>query len=408
MASLNLHNLDSDTLFELLTLCPDLATLRCLIQTHRSIYQAFTSRRRLVLRIVFGNQFAAKALGPYEAIKSATLPIQLYSHKIGSSNPIDIVAFRESLWPDIEHLLKDGPVMVWATALLVAFQAASLADDALTFSKRITNIFMRDKRRRLGPYASAFFRAAVKTHHLAGLEEDAMRLQEWVLHRLLVVRIGPDGHSHLDKRNIPEHSRWAKDLADAYRRAGCTDRLNTFQLESWELYRMIIGPNSDVSLDWARALVMAYQSSGRNEDALEFHARVRQTLDPSKPQFLAWSRQLIRMYQRQHREAEALIVMRDVWNQLNPESKGYRAWTTQLSDAYEGDGRPEDAVMVCEEAWRVISARLEENPKVPAWQYQAIGAGLSLVRAYEKHGRFGDAKVVEATCNELRHSRLAR
>jgi tetratricopeptide (TPR) repeat protein len=402
MATPNLHTIDSDTLLEMLMLCPDLSSLRCLIETHPVIHHVFTSRRRLILRTVFRNQITADAPGPYQAMGPANSSIL----KNKSNNPIDVVAFRESIWPEIEHLLKHGPVVTWATALLAAFHAAKLDHEALAFSQRITTLFLK-KKHRFGPAARSFFKSAIRTHVLAGLEKEAMRLQERVLDCLTINRPAhPDMHSTWENRDTLEHSKWAKDLADTYRRTGSTDRLIAFQLGSWELYRTIVGPNSDVTLDWARALVLTYQHSKRNEKALEFHARVRKTLDPTKAQYLAWSRQLIRMYQRQHRGAEALIATREVWNLLRPESKGYRAWTTQLSNAYEANGRPEDAVRVCEDAWRAISARLEEKPKAKSWQYQTIGAGLSLVQAYKTHGRLEDAAVVEATCTKLRQSRL--
>jgi hypothetical protein len=383
MAAVNLHTLDNDIIYELLTLCPDLDSLRGLILTHPALYYAFNGRRRLILRAVFKTQNNVRFLHPGDGEIAAADEFIL---RFEPKNPIDSVAFREALWPELERLLTAKLPSKWATSLLACYQKAELSNDALRFAKRTTGLILESSRL-LYSETRTFIRAVIRMYMTAQLFPEAIELQGKVLKRL--------------RARSPEHSPWAKQLVATYRSTGYSDRILPLQLDCWERYRKINGPGSEVALDWARSIVCEYQLNGDDQEAIKFHQRVRTLLQPQTAQYVAWSRQLIRMHQRANQHGEALLVTEEVWRHLQPGSKWYRPWTTQLSELYEAAGRPEDAIAVYLAAWTAISGRLARHPNDVVWKYQAKGAGLTLARVYRKYQRLDDASLLEAKCSGL-------
>ena len=305
------------------------------------------------------------------------------------SNPIDGVALREALWPIFEPLLPASLPSRWATALLACYHAASLKDDALAFTKRATAQMLKYT---LPPTREvrALAWAAIRTYVAANLSQDALQFQESFLHRL-------------DPRS-PEHNLWAKELVARYRTVKGPEQALQLQRSNWELYQTALGPNSDITLDWARSIVSEHQSAGDRQEAILFHRQVRRSLDPTTAQYVAWSRQQIKMLQKLNQNDEALLVIEDVWRHLRPDSAGYRAWTAQLSEQYEAAGRADAAVAVCEAAWTAINTFLDRLPNDNAWKYHAHGAALMLAKAYRRNNRIEDAGSIEAMSESLRAS----
>jgi hypothetical protein len=373
MVAANLHTLDSDVLCELLTSCSDLTTLRCLIATHTTVYHAFSSRRRLILRFVFRNQSPVLATAK-DIIKNKC------------NNPLDCVAFRESLWPRISRSWPSQTTVEWATALLGTYHKAGLKEDAISFAKRSTILLMNPEER-LTLSVRTFARAIIRTYIAAEMYGESIALQEAVRQRL-------------DPKQ-PEHSVWCKESVATFRKIGESERVLQLQQEFWEVYKTRVGPGSDVALDWARTIVKEFLGRGKDKEALQFHQKVRGELDTTTAPYIAWSRQLIHMLQRDKKDAEALAVTEEVWRHLSPETVGYRAWTKQVSDQYENMGLPEEAIVVCEASWTAATERLTRYPKDNAWKYAARGAGLALAKIYRRHGRHEMASSVEETCKEL-------
>jgi hypothetical protein len=373
MATANLHTLDSDVLCELLTSCSDLTTLRCLIATHPRVYYAFSSRRSLILRFVFRNQNPVLAAAEYVI-------------KYKCKNPLDCVAFREALWPQISRRWPSQNAVEWATALLTAYHKAGLKEDAISFAKGSTILLMNSKESLTLPVRT-FARAIVRTYVAAEMSGESIALQDAVRQRL-------------DPKQ-PEHSYWCKESVATFRNIGELERVLQLQQEFWEIYKTRVGPGSDVALDWARTIVKELLGRGKDKEALQFHQKVRSELDPTTLPYIAWSRQLIHMLQRDKKDAEALVVTEEVWRHLNPEAAGYRAWTKQLSDQYEAMGRPKEAIAVCEASWTAATERLSRSPKSSAWKYAARGAGLALARIYRRHGRHEIASSVEEKCKAI-------
>jgi hypothetical protein len=374
MAVSNLHTLDSDILYSILTLCPNLTTLYSLITTHPAIYNAFSARRRLILRLVFrryGNITAAEA----------------FITRIQCANLIDYVAFREAWRPNSLPLRSNKRVVTWATALLAAYHKAGLQDERLAFAKQIAKMIIESKRDCTSEEMRTLVKAVVRTYMTAKLSNEAVTLQERV-------RIG------LNPRK-GEHSAWCKEIVATHKKAGNADRALQMQIECWEQYKTVVGPGSDVALDWARTIVMEYKLDGKEEEALQFHKRVRSGLDPTTAPYVAWSRQLIHMLQREKKAAEALTVTEEVWRHLNINVTGYRAWAYQLSEMYEAMERPEDAIAVCKACWTVMIERLEQAHSRDSMRYQARGAGLVLAKVLKKYGRLGEARGVEDRCKDF-------
>ncbi|KAH8689266.1 hypothetical protein GQ44DRAFT_734401 [Phaeosphaeriaceae sp. PMI808] len=370
----NLHTLHGDLLHEVLLLSPDRKSLRHLVLTHRAIYHAFKARRRLILRTVFEMEARVSPLDMV-AVNSFLVRLQI-------NNPIDGAALREALWPRFEPFLPALFPSRWATALLACYHSSNLKDDALEFTKRTT---IRLLYHALSPTREArtFARAAIRTYVAADLVEDALRFQEAFLHRL-------------DHR-LPEHSLWAKELVISYRAVKGPEQALQLQRSNWELYQTTLGPNSDITLDWARSIVREHQSAGDHHEAILFHQQIRISLDPTTAQYVAWSRQQIQMLHKLDRVEEALLVMEDVWRHLQPDSAGHRAWATQLSAQYEAVGRADAAVVVCEAAWTAIKLSLGRLPNDRTWKYHAHGAALMLAKVYRRNNRIEDAMALEAT-----------
>lgn len=377
----NLHTLHGDVLHEVLLLSPDRKSLRHLILTHPAIYHAFKARRRLILRTVFKME-ASFSPPDMVAVDSFLVRLQV-------KNPIDGAALREALWPRFEPLLPALFPSRWATALLACYHSSNLKDDALVFTKR-TTIQLLDHALPPTREARTFARAAIRTYVAANLVENALRFQEAFLRRL-------------DPRS-PEHSLWAKELVIRYRAIKGPEQALQLQLSNWELYQTTLGPNSDITLDWARSIVHEHQCAGDHQNAILFHQQVRNSLDPTTAQYVAWSRHQIQMLQRLDQIEEALLVMEDVWRHLQPDSAGYRAWATQLSAQYEAVGRADAAVAVCEAAWTAIKTSLDRLPNDRTWKYYAHGAALMLAKAYRRNNRKEDAISLEAISKSLRAS----
>ncbi|KAF1966361.1 hypothetical protein BU23DRAFT_574087 [Bimuria novae-zelandiae CBS 107.79] len=375
----NLHTLHGDVLHEILLLSPDRKSLWHLILTHPAVYHAFQERRRLILRTVFKTEASLSRL-KMDAVDSFLDRLQV---KI----PIDAAALREALWPRFEPQLPALLPSRWATALLLCYHSSNLKDEALTFTKRTTTKLLNHA---LPPTREArtFARAAIRTYVAANLAEDALQFQEAFLYRL-------------DPRSS-EHSLWTKELVPRYRALKGPEQALQLQRSHWELYQTTLGPNSDITLDWARSIVHEHQCAGDHQQAILFHQRVRNTLDPTTAQYVAWSRQQIQMLQKLNRTEEALLVTEDVWRNLQPDSAGYRAWTAQLSAQYEAVGRANAAVAVCEAAWTTIKTRLDRSPNDEAWKYHAHGTALMLAKAYRRNGRKEDALALEAIAKSLR------
>jgi len=221
----------------------------------------------------------------------------------------------------------------------------------------------------------------------ADLDEDALRFQEAFLHRL-------------DHR-LPEHSLWAKELVISYRAVQGPEQALRLQRSNCELYQTTLGPDSDITLDWARSVVRGYQSVGDHDEAILFHQQIRISLHSTTAHYIAWSRQQIQMLHKLDRVEEALLVMEDVWRHLQPDSAGYRAWAAQLSAQYETVGRADAAVAVCEAAWTTIKLSLDRFPNDRTWKYQAHRAALMLAKVYRRNNRIEDAMALEATSSLL-------
>jgi hypothetical protein len=174
------------------------------------------------------------------------------------------------------------------------------------------------------------------------------------------------------------------------------------QRSNWELYQTTLGPNSDITLDWARSIVHEHQCAGDHQKAVLFHEQVRTSLDPTTAQYVAWSRQQIQMLQKLDQIEEALLVMEDVWRHLRPDSAGYRAWAAQLSAQYEAGGRADAAIVVCEAAFTAMKTSLDRLPNDRTWKYHAHGAALMLAKAYRRNNREEDAISLEAMSKSLR------
>jgi hypothetical protein len=369
----NLHTLHGDVLHGILLLSPDLSSLHNLVLTHPAIYQTFNARRRLILRTVFKTEASG---GPKNMMTLDTFLAQLLV-----INPVDSVALREALWPRLEPLLPASLPSRWATALLACYHTANLKDDALAFTKRVTAQLLKPTVPQVKPLtreARTFAWSAIRTYVSANLAQDALQFQESFLCRL-------------DPRS-PEHSVWAKELVAKYRTIKGPEQALQLQRSNWELYQTVLGPNSDITLDWARSIVSEHQSAGHHQEAILFHQQVRNSLDPTTAQYVAWSRQQIKMLQKANRNDEALLVTEDVWRHLHPDSAGYRAWTAQLSEQYEAAGRADAAVAVCEAAWTAIKTFLDRLPNDEARKYRAQGALLMLAKAYRRNNREEDAK----------------
>jgi DNA-binding SARP family transcriptional activator len=380
MAVSNLHTLDGDVLYSILTLCPNLTTLYSLITTHPTIYNVFSTRRRLILRLVFrrhGSMTAAEA----------------FITRIQCANPIDYVAFREAWRPNSLPIWRSKRTVAWTVALLTAYHRAGLQDEGLAFAKQIAGMITELRREIIAKYMT-LVRAVVKTYVNAKLSNEAVALQE-----LVRLRLDPWD---------PEHSVLCKELVASYKKSGNEERALQLQIECWELYKTAIRPKSDVALDWARRVVKEYQLCGKDEEALEFHKRVRIELDPTTAPYIAWSRQLIHMLRRKKKTAEALTVTEEVWRHLDIDVTGYRAWTRQLSQLYEAMERPADAIAVCEACWTATTERLEQNPNNEILRYQTIGTGLLLAKVLKKYGRLEDAGDVEGRCKEFKDSHNER
>ncbi|KAH7079282.1 hypothetical protein BKA63DRAFT_262789 [Paraphoma chrysanthemicola] len=384
MAVANLYTLDSDILFEILTTCEDLVTLRHLILTHPVLYHTFNRRRRLILRTVFRTQ--NNALSSHRPNERKFVAAHESILRIKASNAIDRVAFREAPWLELKRLMPGGLSCKWATSLLGCYNQAGLQDEALMLARESISILLA-KSRSLSPEQSALARAVIRTFTAAKLHQEAMELDETIL-------------QHLNPRQ-PDFSVWAKQLITTYQKNGHDEKIYPLQLQCWETCRTEAGPGSDSALDWARSIIRGYQLKGEDALAIEFQETVRALLDPRTPQYIAWSRQLIQMHQKSNQPAEALAVTQSVWRHLGPETKGYRPWTAQLSEQYDTLGRPNDALAVVEAAWTAIGTYLARYPNDIAWKYQARGAGLLLAKAYRRHQRIEEANALEAKCNAL-------
>ncbi|KAF2472710.1 uncharacterized protein BDR25DRAFT_353031 [Lindgomyces ingoldianus] len=338
----NLHTLHGDVLHEVLLLSPDRKSLRHLILTHPAIYHAFKARRRLILRTVFKME--------------------------ASFSPLDMVAVDLFLVRLQAKNLIDGA----ATALLTCYHSSNLKDDALVFTKR-TIIQLLDHALPPTREARTFARAAIRTYVAANLAENALRFQEVFLRRL-------------DPRS-PEHSLWAQELVIRLRAIKGPEQALQLQRSNWELYQRTLGPNSDITLDWARSVVHEHQCAGDHQKAILFHQPVRNSLDPTTAQYVAWSRQQIQMLKKLDQIEEALLVMGDVWRHLQPDS-----------------GRADAAVAVCETAWTAIKTSLDRLPNDRTWKYHAHGAALMLAKAYRRNNRKEDAISLEAISKSLRTS----
>jgi hypothetical protein len=375
MAVSNLHTLDSDVLYSILTLCPNLTNLYSIITTHPAIYNVFSTRRRLILRLVFrhGNIKAAEA----------------FMTRIQCANPIDWVALREAWRPNLLDLWPRRRAVTWATALFAAYNEAGLQDERLEFARLIDGMIIELDKKIIVKYMGMLARAVVKTYVHAKLSNEAIALQEWVR-----LRLNP---------TWPEHSIWCKELVASYKRYGNEERALQMQIECWELYKTD-RPESEEALDWARRVVKEHQIRGNEEEALEFHKTVRSELDPTNASYAAWSRQLIHMLQRKNNAAEVVTVTEDVWRHLNIEidDTGYRFWARQLSQLYEAMERPEDAIAVCEACWKATTERLEQDPSEEILIYKTIGTGLILVEVLKKYERLQDAGDVEDKCKEFK------
>jgi tetratricopeptide (TPR) repeat protein len=376
---LNLHTLHGDVLHEVLLLSPNRKSLRRLILTHPAVYYAFKARRRLILRTVFKMEASFSPLD-INAVESILVRLQVH-------NPIDGAALREALWPRFEPLLPASFPSKWATALLACYHSSNLKDDALVFTKRTTAQLLNDA---LPPTREArtFAWAATRTYVAANLAENALQFQEAFLRRLNPRR--------------PEHSSWAKELVIRYRDIKGPEQALQLQRSNWELYQTTLGPNSDITLDWARSIVHEHQSVGDHQKAVLFHEQVRTSLNPTTAQYVAWSRQQIRMLQRLDQIEKALLVMEEVWRHLQPDSAGYRAWTAQLIAQYEAGGRNDAAIAVCEAAWTAIKTSLDRLPNGRTRKYHAYGAALMLAKTYRRNNRKEDAISLEVISESLR------
>ncbi|KAH7078584.1 hypothetical protein FB567DRAFT_534238 [Paraphoma chrysanthemicola] len=384
MAVANLHTLDSDILFEILTACDNLVTLRNLILTHPVLYHTFNNRRRLILRTVLRTQYHVHFLRrPHEHKFGETHSSILL---IKTSNVIDRVALREAPWPELKRLMPEVLSCKWASWLLGSYNQAGLQDEALLLARESIRIMLA-KCKILVSEQSALARAVIRTYTTANLQEEALELDEAIL-------------QHLSPRQ-PDYSVWAKQLITTYQKTGHDDKILPLQLKCWETCKTCAGAASDYALDWARSIIRGYQLKGEDAQAIAFQETVRTLLDPRTPQYIAWSRQLIQMHQKSNQPAEALAVTQSVWRHLGPETKGYRPWTAQLSEQYDTLGRPDDALAVVEAAWTAIGVYLARFPNDIAWKYQARGAGLMLAKAYRRHQRIDEAIALEVKCKAL-------
>jgi tetratricopeptide (TPR) repeat protein len=383
MQTPNLHTIDSDVLYNILVLSPNLDDLRNLICTHPAIHHVFLSRRRLILRRVYGKQFRMHPRGAYWYLKKA-------EEFIASIEPRDViaaVAFREAIWRFVGKLIHTKQTLRWATSLLNAYHEAELKDEELAFAQRIMAAILNSPRD-FEFEVYGFARTVFRTYAIAGLKQEIVDTRQRIRDRI-------------DARSL-QHSMWSKELVASYKKLGYKDRILPLHLETWELYKDAIGAESEVTLEWARAAVCIFKEQGRHEEALQFWQTVRCSLDPASARYIAWSRHMMHMYKRQNRNAEALTVTAEVWRNIQPEVTGYRAWTAQLSEQYEAAGRSNDAIAVCESAWTAINQRLEHEPNSDDWKFQLRGAGFMLANAYRRHGRVGEADAVEERCDQVR------
>ncbi|KAF1956836.1 hypothetical protein CC80DRAFT_492328 [Byssothecium circinans] len=381
----NLHTLDSDVLFELLTSCPDLTTLHSLISTHSTLYHAFNNHRRLILKRVFLTQhlLTHPRIDHARTITNAAT----YISKLKNIGPADSATLRETLWPDIETHAGSRQVSKWGAGLLSCYQRAELTTEALALVKKATRLLMRQTAKEFRHIETKkFFESAFITYMKAGQLQEAIALQESAL-------------QYINPRS-PVHAVWSKELVAKYIANNEPARARKLQQDTWDLYAAI-SPNSIMALDWARLLVREVQSAGHHEEALAFHQKVRRSLDPTKNHYIAWSRQHILMAQKLGKEDEALATIEEVWRRLRPDSTGYYAWTAQLSKAFEDMGRIADAIGVFESAWEANGAVLARNPKDELWRYRTRLTGLQLARVYRRYEREGDAGAIEKSCEDL-------
>jgi hypothetical protein len=287
----------------------------------------------------------------------------------------------------VGKLIHTKQTLRWAISLLNAYYEAGLKDEELAFARRIMAAILNSPRD-FEFEVYGFARTAFRTYANAGLNQEIIDTRQRLLRRI-------------DPRSL-QHSIWSKELVASYKKLGYKDRILPLHLESWELYKDGIGPESEITLEWARAAMCIYKEQGRHEEALQFWQTVRCSLDPSSARYIAWSRYMMHMYKRQNRYAEALEVTAEVWRNIQPEVTGYRAWTAQLSEQYEAAGRSNDAIAVCESAWTAINQRLEREPNSNDWKYQLRGAGSMLANAYRRQGRDGEADAVEEQCTQVR------
>ncbi|CAO2656506.1 Nn.00g053090.m01.CDS01 [Neocucurbitaria sp. VM-36] len=295
MAAANLHTLDSDILYELLSFCSDLQSLQSLILTHRALYQAFDDRRRLILRSVFRSQNNINTCDRLSERVIATVNVFLL--RVDSSNPTNSVAFHEALWPELERLLPSKVASKGASALLVSYRNAGLTENALAFARRTTTLILKAAQP-ARQEARPFVKDVIRTYMDANMFQEALDLKKTYL-------------QCLDPRSS-QHNIWGKQTVSMYRNTGHSKLVLQLQLEIWELYRTVLGPGNEVTLDWARSMVYEYQLNKKDQEAIQFHQDVWNLLDPSTVQYVAWSRQLIRMHKKQKQDAEALFVTEGV------------------------------------------------------------------------------------------------
>jgi hypothetical protein len=383
MISTSLLTLDNDILFEILVTCPNLTTLRSLIITHSALYHAFNNRRRLILRHVFRSQNIPRGSRLFS--DQDIITANAYILQLECIDPVDSVALREGLWPDIERLVPDKDVSLWATATLACYHRAGLINDALSFAHKAAGI-LKTKASLRYPETLKFMKAAIQTYTGLNLLQDAIDLQESSLKDINVLS--------------PYHSTWSKELVSKYIMKGDTNYARQLQRDTWELYAKS-GSGSPLALEWARMIVRDYQLQNQHLDALAFHRTVQRNLNPTSAPYIAWSRQYIKMAENSEQSEEVLSVTEEVWRQLDCSSSGYYAWTSQLSQTYDNMKRPGDAIMVCENAWEAIRQRLARNSKDRIWKYRTKLYGLLLAKVYRQHGRIEDATAVEARCSEF-------
>jgi tetratricopeptide (TPR) repeat protein len=399
-----LQTLPTDILLEILALSSSLSELRNLILTHPSIYAAFDTRRRLLVRNAYHRSLYPRlfhtttpsAVAAEIAVTSQRPGVDRIisredtwiRHYAKITHNVDRVALREALWPFLNRRLPDQAASTWAKELLLAYRTAGLQDDALAFATRTVAAVIAHKKG-LKKDAQELVRSVVRLYGSTGRAEEAIAVYEAMCKKL--------------NPRSPDHDIWSKDLIVALRKNGA-DREVVLKLllDRWELYCNTFGAGSPTALDWARHVVKEYQDAHNEVAALQFHEKVRKLLVPRTVDYVAWSRQHIHMLQRQQRSTEALATTEEVWRTLRPESTGYLAWTSQLCDMYDTLYRYDKTTATYEAAWSAINAELVPNPKDTKWKHHARGAGAALCKAYRQENRLEEALAIEVRCQELR------